>query len=141
VVERSFWLRGPGWAGAGDWYRGVHARLEADRGLNADEDVWLAGRFAAELSAGDVLGISAWAGDLSVEPPPAADVVAATRDRARALVATAGISGNITARLVLAADALVTTAPDVVAGYPWFGAWSRDTMTSYEGLFLATGWG
>ena len=30
-------------------------------------------------------------------------------------------------------------APDVVAGYPWFGAWSRDTMISYEGLFLATG--
>jgi len=40
---------------------------------------------------------------------------------------------------VLAADAFVTTPPDVVAGYPWFGAWSRDTMTSYEGLFLATG--
>jgi predicted glycogen debranching enzyme len=28
---------------------------------------------------------------------------------------------------------------DVVAGYPWFGAWSRDTMIAYEGLFLATG--
>jgi predicted glycogen debranching enzyme len=40
---------------------------------------------------------------------------------------------------VLAADAFVTTSPDVVAGYPWFGTWSRDTMTSYEGLFLATG--
>jgi predicted glycogen debranching enzyme len=139
VVERSFRLRGPGWTGAGDWYRGVHARLEAERGLNADEDMWLAGRFAAELSAGDVLGISAWAGDLGVEPPPAADVVAAARDRARALVATAGLSGDIAARLVLAADAFVTTEPDVVAGYPWFGAWSRDTMTSYEGLFLVTG--
>ena len=26
----------------------------------------------------------------------------------------------------------------MVAGYPWFGEWSRDTMTSYEGLFLST---
>ena len=26
-----------------------------------------------------------------------------------------------------------------MAGYPWFGAWSRDTMISYEGLFLTTG--
>ncbi len=36
---------------------------------------------------------------------------------------------------------MVRTAagPDVVAGYPWFGAWSRDTMISYEGLFLRTG--
>ncbi|MBA3573554.1 MAG: amylo-alpha-1,6-glucosidase [Actinomycetota bacterium] len=140
VVEGSFRLHGPGWAPAGDWYRGVHARLEAQRGLNADEDVWLAGRFAADLSrAGDTLPVSAWAGDLAVEPAPAVDVVAAARERARTLVATADSTDEVAARLVLAADAFVTTAPDVVAGYPWFGAWSRDTMTSYEGLFLATG--
>src|SRR5690606_22266132 len=24
-------------------------------------------------------------------------------------------------------------------GYPWFGAWPRDTMIVYEGLFLCTG--
>ena len=29
--------------------------------------------------------------------------------------------------------------PTAVAGYPWFGEWSRDLMTSYEGLFLSTG--
>jgi predicted glycogen debranching enzyme len=140
VVEESFRLRGPGWVPAGDWYRGVHARLEAQRGLTADEDVWLAGRFTAELSGpGETLPVSAWAGDLAVEPPPAVDVVAAARQRAHTLVATANPTGDVAARLVLAADAFVTTKPDVVAGYPWFGAWSRDTMTSYEGLFLATG--
>ena len=57
------------------------------------------------------------------------------RQRAHTLVATANPTGDVAARLVLAADAFVTTKPDVVAGYPWFGAWSRDTMTSYEGLF------
>ncbi len=140
VVEGSFRLRGPGWAGAGDWYRGVHARVEAERGLTADEDVWLAGQFGAELTGvGDTLPVSAWAGDLTIEPPPAPDVMAAARERARTLVATAGPASEVAARLVLAADAFITTAPDVVAGYPWFGAWSRDTMTSYEGLFLATG--
>lgn len=140
VVEESFRLCGPGWTPAGDWYRGVHARLEAQRGLTADEDIWLAGRFAADLHrVGDTLPVSAWAGDLAAEPAPAVDVVAAARGRARTLVAAACPTDEVTARLVLAADAFVTTAPDVVAGYPWFGAWSRDTMTSYEGLFLATG--
>ncbi len=76
---------------------------------------------------------------MCAEPPPAVEVVAAARERARTLVATAGATDEVAARLVLAADTFVTTAPDVVAGYPWFGAWSRDTMTSYEGLFLATG--
>jgi predicted glycogen debranching enzyme len=140
VVEASLRLRGPGWAPAGAWYRGVHARLEADRGLNPEEDLWLAGRFAAELpTAGDTLAVSAWAGDLAVEPPPAVDVVATARSRARGLVATAATADDVVARLVLAADSFITTTPDVVAGYPWFGSWSRDTMTSYEGLFLATG--
>ncbi|MGH3765644.1 MAG: amylo-alpha-1,6-glucosidase [Pseudonocardiaceae bacterium] len=140
VVEGSFRMLGPGWEPGGDWYRGVHARLEAQRGLNAEEDVWLAGRFSADLSsAGDTLPVSAWAGDLTVEPVPALDVVATARQRARTLVVTAAAANEVTARLVLGADAFVTTAPDVVAGYPWFGAWSRDTMTSYEGLFLATG--
>ncbi len=44
--------------------------------------------------------------------------------------------------LGLAADAFIVrtpAGPDVVAGYPWFGAWSRDTMIAYEGLFLSTG--
>jgi predicted glycogen debranching enzyme len=140
VVDDSFRLRGPGWMPAGDWYRGVHTRLESQRGLTADEDVWLAGRFTTELSGpGDTLPVSAWADDLTVEPNPAVDVVAAARQRARTLVATARPTGEVAARLVLAADAFITTRPDVVAGYPWFGAWSRDTMTSYEGLFLATG--
>ena len=44
--------------------------------------------------------------------------------------------------LAVAADRFVVrtpTGPTAVAGYPWFGEWSRDLFTSYEGLFLATG--
>jgi hypothetical protein len=42
----------------------------------------------------------------------------------------------------VAADQLLIDGrerPAVVAGYPWFGEWSRDTLTSYEGLVLETG--
>ena len=39
----------------------------------------------------------------------------------------------------MAGDQLVVAGPTVVAGYPWFGDWSRDTFTSYEGLLLETG--
>jgi predicted glycogen debranching enzyme len=139
VVERAFRVSGPGWQPAGEWYRGVHARAEAGRGLAAEEDVWYAGRFGADLAVGEVLPVSAWAGERSAAPQPATVAVAAARARARRLVSTARAADPVEARLVLAADAFVTTAPDVAAGYPWFGAWSRDTMTSYEGLLLATG--
>ncbi|GAA1418053.1 amylo-alpha-1,6-glucosidase [Catellatospora coxensis] len=128
------------WAPDGAWLLNVHHRVEAARGYVANEDLLLAGRFTATLAEpGDALEVTAWAGDLAVEPPPAAEIVAAERDRRRVLTAGAA---DATAELTLAADAFVVTTangPDVVAGYPWFGAWSRDTMTSYEGLFLVTG--
>jgi predicted glycogen debranching enzyme len=89
-----------------------------------------------------VLEVTAWAGDLDTSPPPATEVVAATRRRARQVVAAARPADAVDATLAYAADAFVIdtpNGPDVLAGYPWFGTWSRDTMISYEGLFLPTG--
>jgi predicted glycogen debranching enzyme len=139
VIEGAYRLRGPGWQPGGEWYLGVHAREEAARGLAADEDLWSAGRFGADLQRGEALDISCWTGDLDAEPPPAQRVVDAARGRAGSLIAAARAQDETEALLTLAADTFVVEGPDVVAGYPWFGTWSRDTMTSYEGLFLETG--
>ncbi|MFC0003021.1 amylo-alpha-1,6-glucosidase [Micromonospora siamensis] len=142
VVEGAFRISGPDWHPEGQWWLGVHHREEAARGLNPDEDLWYAGRFAGMLERpGDTVSVLAWADDLAQEPPPATEVVAAARRRNRAVVAAAHPADAVDATLALAADAFVVrtaAGPDVVAGYPWFGAWSRDTMTAYEGLFLAT---
>ncbi|MGK5673207.1 amylo-alpha-1,6-glucosidase [Micromonospora sp. URMC 106] len=142
VVESGFRLAGPDWTPEGQWWLGAHHREEAARGLHPDEDLWYAGRFSGELGRpGDTVSVLAWAGDLAEEPPPATEVVAAARSRNRRVVAAAKPADPVEATLALAADAFVIrtgTGPDVVAGYPWFGAWSRDTMISYEGLFLCT---
>ncbi|MEV1154940.1 amylo-alpha-1,6-glucosidase [Micromonospora chokoriensis] len=144
VVEGAYRLAGPGWAPEGQWWLGVHHREEASRGLNADEDLWYAGRFSGELERpGDTVSVRAWAGRLDEEPPPATEIVETARRRNRQVVAAAKPADPVEATLTLAADAFVVRpggrAVDVVAGYPWFGAWSRDTMISYEGLFLCTG--
>src|SRR5215475_12939258 len=47
VVEDAYRIAGPGWKGTGEWWRGVHHRAEAARGLAADEDLFYAGRFVA----------------------------------------------------------------------------------------------
>jgi predicted glycogen debranching enzyme len=136
-VARAYRLAGPGWQPAGDWYRGAYLREEADRGLNATEDLWYAGQFVAELSVGERMEVLAWAPIDADRPPPAHRIVAAARARARELTRDAADVPE--AWLRLAADAFIVDGPDVVAGYPWFGTWSRDTMISFEGLFLATG--
>ncbi|PWU43943.1 amylo-alpha-1,6-glucosidase [Micromonospora globispora] len=142
VVEGSFRLAGPDWTPEGQWWLGVRHREEAARGLNAEEDLWYAGRFSGALDKpGDTVSVLAWADDLAEEPPAATGLVEAARRRNRAVVAAAKPADPVEATLALAADAFVVSTaagPDAVAGYPWFGAWSRDTMTSYEGLFLCT---
>jgi len=135
LFEGAYRVAGPGFVPSGEWYVGVRHREEAARGLNDHEDLWCSGSFTRDLQPGDRLTVTAWAGDLA--SPPVPDTVERARSRARAL--TAGAHDDVDARLLLAADQFVVGGPTVVAGYPWFGDWSRDTMTSYEGLFLETG--
>ncbi|GIJ80284.1 glycogen debranching enzyme, putative [Micromonospora phaseoli] len=143
LVEEAYRLSGPGWTPQGHWWRGVYHREEAARGLHPEEDLWYAGQFRDTLRhPGDTVSVLAWAGDLNQEAPPGPQVVSAARQRNRQVVAAARPADTVEATLTLAADAFVVrtaTGPDVVAGYPWFGAWSRDTMISYEGLLLRTG--
>jgi predicted glycogen debranching enzyme len=59
----------------------------------------------------------------------------------------AGAAEGWAERLALAADQFVVRRPtaedpdgaSVIAGYPWFGDWGRDTMIALDGLTLATG--
>ncbi len=141
AFEEAYRVTGPGWVFAGEWYRSVRWREEAARGLGDREDVWAAGRFCADLEAGQEVEITAAAAPFNGDLPRAAVLVQEARRRADRLATSAGATDAPTRRLVQAADQFVietATGPSAVAGYPWFGEWSRDLMTSYEGLFLAT---
>jgi predicted glycogen debranching enzyme len=149
-VADAYEISGPGFTLDPQWYFGVYHREEAARGLAATEDLLRVGQFHARLEPGQRVEISAFALGAG-EPPPATQVVDAYRRRLRGLAAGAG--DDVEATLRQAADAFIVRTGsadgrsassraggvDVVAGYPWFGAWSRDTMIAYEGLFLATG--
>lgn len=139
VFEGAYRVAGPGFAPAGEWYRSVRYRVEAERGLGDADDLWHAGTFRADLKPGRDAGVLAWAGDLADAPPPAPAVVADARERARRIVQQAETDDDVDRLLVLAADQFLVSGPTVIAGYPWFGEWSRDAMTSFDGLLLSTG--
>jgi predicted glycogen debranching enzyme len=145
VFEGAYRVAGPGWRPGGDWYRGVRWREEAARGLTDHEDVWAAGTFSADLEVGQALQITAAAAPFDDEALPAAtELVGAAQAHAEGLWRGSRVAAGdaVGRQLVLAADQFVISSdggPGAVAGYPWFGEWSRDLMTSYEGLFLATG--
>jgi predicted glycogen debranching enzyme len=135
-----------------DWYRDFDLPMEAERGLPSNDNHLCIGEVTLPLVAGEWRGIVA-----SLEPNPAADIAAALLrrlDHDRAVISTALASSPAMAqaspwiaRLALAADAFLFSRPlanqpdgqSVIAGYPWFGDWGRDTMISLPGLTLATG--
>ena len=135
-----------------DWYRDFALPLEAERGLDAIDNHLCVGEVTLPLVPGQWRGIAA-----SLEANPSDDIEAALKrrlDHDRSIVSTAVASSPAMsdappwiARLALAADAFIFARPlasvpdgqSVIAGYPWFGDWGRDTMISLPGLTLATG--
>lgn len=141
VFEGRYRVDGPLWQPGGGWYRDVYLAEEAERGLDANEDVMAVGTFTAVLAPGAAAGVVTRAGAFDTPAPDGELVVHEARRRAGAVLTAARATDAVDAQLVLAADQFVVQhagGPAVVAGYPWFGSWGRDTMISAEGLLLAT---
>jgi predicted glycogen debranching enzyme len=130
-----------------DWYWNFHHRIESERGLDAREDLFRPGWFRARLQPGETLSFIATAEAATPEASDAALEHERRRRHARVDAAPAAAPPWIH-RLTLAADQFIVRrsradgAPDgttVIAGYPWFSDWGRDTMIALPGLALATG--
>jgi predicted glycogen debranching enzyme len=137
---------------AHEWYRGYELRREKERGLDHEDDHLHAGTFHATLVPGAAVTIVA-----SAEPAPALDGAAAWQRQEQSCVAIlerwekvepeASRAPAWVGQLVIAAEQFVVKRPlpeaadalSIIAGYPWFGDWGRDTMVSLPGLALATG--
>lgn len=116
-----------------DWYRHFVYPLERERGLDFEEDLFSPGTLQFDLSLGPAT--------LVLEPVTNAR---ASFDLSSLLEAEA--RRRPTDPLARAADQFVVRATPsgaprttVVAGYPWFTDWGRDTFISARGLGLALG--
>jgi predicted glycogen debranching enzyme len=136
-----------------EWYRNFDLAAERSRGLEDREDHLFAGFFRAQLAPGGSVTLV-----LSTDPQPPLDGSAALAARGALeeklleYWVAAQPQASLDAppwirRLVLAAAQFPVKRPlpdepearSVIAGYPWFGDWGRDTMIALPGLALETG--
>ena len=111
------------------WYRRFHYTEEAARGLDADEDLACPGAFDFDLAARPA--VLAW----STQRLERAFIERAFDvERARRAAYPSPLHRAADQYLVARG-----TGQTVIAGYPWFGDWGRDTFISLRGLCLATG--
>ena len=122
------------------WYRHIQFPVEQQRGLDAEEDWWSPGEFTFELESGSTRTLA-----LTSETIDQLDVVPlATHEKSRRdiLRQAAPADDSLAGELWCAADRYLSergAGHTVVAGYPWFTDWGRDTFISLPGLCLVTG--
>ncbi len=123
---------------APDWYRSFYYAEEDARGLDCTEDLASPGELRFDLGAGEALWVLA--AEVPGTPPLESEDLRGLVERLRA--AERARRASFRDPLERAGSAyLVTRGPGrtIIAGYPWFGDWGRDTFIAVRGLCLATG--
>ena len=136
--------RGARWTSAGWWHERLTHQREKERGLDYEEDLFCPAVATVTLRPGQTVSFVA-----TVETDEPLDYTLALTEivkhqDALAKSAKAPTSADDPRRLLtFAADQFVVKAQGVrttvLAGYPWFTDWGRDTMISLPGLCLTTG--
>jgi predicted glycogen debranching enzyme len=125
---------------SGDWYRNFEYAVERERGLDFQEDLYSPFVLRFDLARRPQATIIA-----STEPR-SADRAGEYREqevaRRKAVLAASPADDDFVRALVAAADQYIVRRENcktVIAGYPWFADWGRDTMIALPGLALVTG--
>ena len=123
-----------------DWYRHVQFPVEQERGLDCEEDWWSPGEFTFELKPGKThtLAFTSEANN-NLSPTP---LISSERLRRGRLCKSAPGADPLAEAFRHAAETFLAvrdTKQTVIAGYPWFTDWGRDTFISLPGLCLVTG--
>lgn len=110
------------------WYYRFDHSIETERGLNPRDDLYCPFELELELDAGATWTMSATT-DGDVHELPTTGQQAQTQDTA-------------VDRLKHSAKHFLVRTPtrtSIIAGYPWFSDWGRDTMIAIPGICLRTG--
>jgi len=120
------------------WFKNIEYAEEIARGYPGHEDQWCPGIIRLTLKP-DSDVVVACAMNLPVKDP----VELWTTESSAQVKASAKVLGDLHSRLSLTADDFIYRAldgrPGIMAGYPWFLEWGRDTYIALPGLTLARG--
>jgi predicted glycogen debranching enzyme len=129
---------GASFAADGVWYYVAQYAEEQERGLDFTEDLWKMGTIALDVGPRAPAFVAATIGARRFDEARVEQLASAEKERRRLRSAD-----PFQTRLELAADQFCVRRadgkPTVIAGYPWFTDWGRDTMIALPGLLLSRG--
>lgn len=131
-----------------DSFKNMFYIEEEKRGFNAEENHTIPGRYEIEISPNGQKDITFVASlEENIEEIDARRVISKEIARISEIVYDSGLQKEENKELIrdyiIATDNFVVYRPTfglhtIIAGYPWFLDWGRDTLIAFEGLLLKT---
>lgn len=127
------------------YYENMFYRAEEERGLDSSESHYMPGYFEIVIpkNSEKVIEFVASVDDSTLFLPKAnaTDIIRGENVRFEKICKIANAKSDLEKELVIAADNFIiekNNTKTIIAGYPWFGDWGRDTFISLEGITLET---
>jgi predicted glycogen debranching enzyme len=126
-----------------DWYNNFLYEAERARGLDCEEDLAAPGIFSWQLDGAEaslIFTTRDWAAG-SLQQSAALELSAAIvkRELVRRARFASRLHASADAYIVQRSSKTAAAGKTVIAGYPWFTDWGRDTFIALRGLCIATG--
>ena len=140
-----------------DVFRNMYYLKEDERGFYAEENLIVPGRYEVEIKPNQTKEITFVASlEDTTEQIDSNKVFKAEEERVKKIIDNSDLLvkksklnkqekdyNKLMTDLLIASDTFVVNRPtfgshSVIAGFPWFLDWGRDTLIAYEGLFLTT---
>lgn len=116
-----------------DWYYNIEYLQELERGYDYKEDLFVPGYFEMDIKKGESIFFS---GSLKEDDP------STFKKKFNNEMGKRTPRDSFKNCLITAAQQFIVrkeNKTEVIAGYPWFGTWGRDTFISLPGLTLSIG--
>ena len=125
-----------------EWWYGIGYPMDSERGQECMEDYFLPGHFTVNVESDKVNTF-----ELQVSLGPFPQIIGKRKQHLKPMRKMLKASvGDDAAMLAMATDDFVVqrtvgnrTLKTILAGYPWFADWGRDTFIALPGLLLCTG--
>lgn len=115
------------------WYYNIEYKEEKERGYDCQEDLFVPGFFEISIKKGESIVFSAGLDEVNTSNLKKMFTAEIKKRKPR---------NNFINTLVNSANQFFVQRnkkTEVIAGFPWFGRWGRDTFIALPGLSLATG--
>ena len=135
-----------------DTFKNMYYIEEEKRGFYPEEDLLVPGRYEINICANEEKDFTIVCGlESNIEEVNGKDVIEKEEKRLKKIVEQSELVNPKASKseqekiedLVIASDLFVTYRPQfalhtIIAGYPWFLDWGRDSLIAFEGLLLKT---